>query len=184
MFPAAFLNPAVVHRSAALLRAEGDPVFAPTFRYREGTAVDPMLPGPVRPVAGPVVAAGLGGTQAALGLVGVLPPAARGAVADLLARIGPKPGEGPRPETLDAWAYRIDVRATTAGGAHADVVVEATGHPGYKSTSTMVGEAALLLADPAARVPDRRGFLTPATALGLDELGRFTEAGVTFTVTG
>jgi short subunit dehydrogenase-like uncharacterized protein len=184
MFPAAFLNPAVVHRTAALLRAEGDPVFAPSYRYREGTAVDPMLPGPLRPVVGPLVAAGLGSTQAALGLVGALPAGARQRVADVLARVGPKPGEGPRPETLDRWGYRIDLRATTTGGRHADAVVEAEGHPGYKSTATMLGEAALLLADPAARVPDRRGFLTPATALGLDELGRFAEAGVTFTVTG
>lgn len=182
MFPAAYLNPAVVHRTAALLRAAGDPVFAPSFRYREGTAVGPMLPRQAARVGAPLLAAALGGTQAGVTLLGRTPAAVRGAFADVLARVGPKPGDGPRPETLDQWHYRIDVRVTTAGGAHVDVTAHAEGHPGYKSTATMVGEAALLLADPSAQVPDQRGFLTPATALGLAELGRFAEAGLTFTV--
>jgi short subunit dehydrogenase-like uncharacterized protein len=62
-------------------------------------------------------------------------------------------------------------------------VVDADGHPGYKSTATMVGEAALVLADAAAPVPERNGFLTPATALGADVLDRFAEAGARFRVT-
>jgi short subunit dehydrogenase-like uncharacterized protein len=62
------------------------------------------------------------------------------------------------------------------------VVVEAQGHPGYKSTATMVAEAALLLADAAAPLPARTGFLTPATALGTEALDRFVAAGARFTV--
>ncbi|MBK9180768.1 MAG: saccharopine dehydrogenase NADP-binding domain-containing protein [Acidimicrobiales bacterium] len=180
LLPAPFLNPAVVHRSAALLRAEGDPTFAPSFRYREGTVVASMLPERAGPMA-PALAAALSGTQAAIGLAARAPGVARRPIADVLERIGPKPGDGPGADTLDAWDYRIDARATTDGGGTADVVLRAVGHPGYKSTATMVGEAALILADPSAPVPDRAGFLTPATALGPDVVERFSAAGVTVT---
>lgn len=95
-------------------------------------------------------------------------------------RIGPKAGDGPPPDQLDKWTYRLDIRATTSGGSTADVVVDAVGHPGYKSTVTMVAEAALMLADPAPGAPEAVGFLTPATALGIASLERFHHAGATF----
>jgi short subunit dehydrogenase-like uncharacterized protein len=155
MFPSPFLNPPVVHRSAALVAAGGSPVFAPSFRYREGTVASSLAPVPA-----------------------VLAPA----VASSLAAGGPKAGEGPRPETLDAWTYRLDVHVATTGGHSLDAVVEGDGHPGYKSTATMIGEAALCLADDDAPVPDVAGFLTPATALGLGVVGRFERAGLRFTV--
>ena len=44
----------------------------------------------------------------------------------------------------------------------------------------MVAEAALMLADPDADLPDRSGYLTPATALGIAELDRFAHAALTF----
>jgi short subunit dehydrogenase-like uncharacterized protein len=184
--PAANLNPPVVHRSAALLRAEGDPTFATDFRYREGAVVAGMVPlpsGPAAPALAASAATAMAAAQAGFNLVGRAPGFVRRPVADWILRLGPKAGEGPRPEALDEWSYRLDVRAVTAAGETADVVVEAAGHPGYKSTATMVGEAALALADPTALVPDRAGFLTPATALGLDVFDRLAEAGATFTVT-
>ena len=73
----------------------------------------------------------------------LLPKVIRSGLADALSRFGPAPGTGPRPETLDEWSYRIDVHAVTASGDSADVTVEALGHPGYKSTATLIGEAAL-----------------------------------------
>lgn len=185
MFPAAYLNPAVVHRGAALDRLAGGSHFAPTFRYREGTSVGDMLPPAVRRaevVVAPATAGVLAGTQLTLSLGGRAPDVIRSRFADLLARVGPKAGDGPAAESLDEWRYRIDLRGTTVSGQPVDVVVRAVGHPGYKSTATMVGEAALLLADPAADVPDRRGYLTPATALGLAELARFAEAATQFEV--
>lgn len=172
MVPSPLLNPPVAHRTAALLRAAGDPTFDPTYRYREGIAVS----GPVAPV----LAGSLVGAQLGLAGLGRAPGPLRRVAAHVLDRVGPSPGDGPREEDLDRWSYRLDVRATTSGGGTADVVVEALGHPGYKSTATMVGEAALVLADPEAPVPAGAGFLTPATALGLSVLDRFVEAGVTF----
>ena len=180
MVPSPFINPPVAHRSAALLRADGDPTFAPDFRYREGMTTAGVVPGPLAPLA----AAALSSFQAGFGLAGRAPAAVRGRIADVLLALGPRSGDGPAPEDLDAWSYRLDVRATTTTGATADVVVEADGHPGYKSTATMVGEAALVLADAAAPLPERSGFLTPATALGTDVLERFAEAGLRFTVAG
>ena len=179
MFPSPFINPPVVHRGAALLRADGDPVYASTFRYREGAVSASMLPGPALPGADVAVAAMMAGGQGALGAAGNLPAAVRAGVADAMARMGPRPGDGPRVEDLDAWAYRIDVRATTAEGGTADVVVEATGHPGYKSTATLVGEAALALA--GAEAPPS-GYGTPATALGIDDLDRYVFARAAFSV--
>ena len=178
MFPTPFLNPPVVHRSAALLRDSDDPIFDPAFRYREGSATDAMVP---KPAAG-VAAVALSAITAGFGLLGRLPDNVRQTVADRLLEAGPQSGDGPRPEDLDQWDYRLDIRATDRRGAHLDVVVEADGHPGYKSTATMVGEAALALADPNAGLPDGAGFLTPATALGLPFIDRLAEAGVRFRI--
>jgi len=72
------------------------------------------------------------------------------------------------------------MHAFTASGDTADVNVEARGHPGYKSTATLIGEAALAIASMAA---PRTGYGTPATVLGVDDLDRFAHAGARFTLT-
>lgn len=178
MFPSPFLNPAVVHRSAALLRDSDDPLFAPDFRYREGTVTAATVPKPAASAA----ATALSVMSVGMGAAGRLPEGVRGSMAKWLLKVGPKAGTGPKPEDLDSWTYRLDVRATDSRGATQDVIVDADGHPGYKSTATMVGEAALALADSMSGVPDGAGFLTPATALGLASIDRLEEAGVRFTV--
>jgi short subunit dehydrogenase-like uncharacterized protein len=178
VFPSPYLNPPVVHRSASLLRDSDDPIFDPSFAYREGAATDSTVP---KPAAG-AAAVSLSVMTAGLGLLGRAPDAVRERAAKWMLAAGPKSGDGPRPEDLDSWSYRLDVRATDARGGHLDVVVEGDGHPGYKSTATMVGEAALALADPGSGVPDGAGFLTPATALGLGVLDRMGEAGLRFRV--
>ena len=178
MVPSPFLNPPVVHRGAALRRAGGDPTFAPSFRYREGMATGATVPDALAPFA----AGTLSLLQSGFGLAARAPDPVRRSLADLLLRFGPSPGEGPAEADLDRWSYHLDVRATAGDGTWADVTVDADGHPGYKSTATMVGEAALLLADASAAVPATAGFATPATALGVDELDRFTHAGARFAV--
>jgi short subunit dehydrogenase-like uncharacterized protein len=180
VFPSPFLNPPVIHRSAALARAAGSGVFAPGFRYREGTVAQSMAPMPA--VVAPAIAAALAGGQVGFALAARSPAVVRRSVASFMERVGPSAGEGPRPETLDAWTYRLDVRVETRDGRTVDAVVQGEGHPGYKSTATMVGEAALILADPTAPVPAVAGFLTPATALGVDVIDRFEHAGLRVTV--
>ena len=176
MFPAPYLNPPVVHRTAALLRDSDDPIFDPAFAYREGSATEATVP---RPAAG-AAAVSLSVMTAGMAALGRIPDRVRRPMADWLLSVGPKSGDGPAPEQLDEWDYRLDIRATDARGARLDAVVEGDGHPGYKSTATMIGEAALALADPSSGVPDGAGFLTPATALGLGVLDRFAAAGVRF----
>lgn len=174
MVPSPFLNPPVVHRSASLLRDSGDTIHAADFEYREGVDTAGMLPGLLAApaaVAGSLLAVGMGTLTGAREKV-------RRSIVSALERVGPSPGDGPRPEDLDRWRYRLDVRAVDTSGGTQDVVVEADGHPGYKSTATILGEAALALADPEAPTPDGAGFLTPATALGLEVLDRFEQAGM------
>lgn len=179
LFPSPLINPPVLHRSAALLRSDGDAMFAADYRYREGTVTASML-GPANvPGVAPVASAAMALGQAAVTGAQLLPKVIRSGVADALSRFGPATGTGPRPEALDEWSYRIDVRAVTASGDTADVKVEALGHPGYKSTATLVGEAALAI---ASLVAPRVGYVTPATVLGVHDLDRFAHAGARFTV--
>lgn len=179
LFPSPLINPPVLHRSAALLRADGDAVFAADYRYREGTVTASMLGPADVPGVAPLASAAMALSQAAVTGAQLLPQVIRSGLADALSRLGPAPGTGPRAETLDEWSYHLDVHAVTASGDTADVSVEALGHPGYKSTATLVGEAALAIASMAA---PRAGYVTPATVLGVDDLDRFAEAGAHFAV--
>jgi len=176
MVPSPFLNPAIVHRSASLLRDSGDSIHARDFEYREGTVTGAVVPAPAAPVA----AVGLSLLSSGLGVVNRAPRRLRELAAAGMARVGPAPGDGPREEDLHRWRYRLDVRATDVSGATLDAVVEGDGHPGYLSTSKILAEGALALADPDAPIPDGAGFLTPATALGLEVLDRFEHAGLRF----
>ena len=175
MVPSPFTNPPVVHRTAAALRrAGGGP--APTFRYREGLALaDGLLTLPVQlALAAPIGAA----TAASTWLARLAPQPLRDAAATAMERLGPEPGTGPREDRLEGWRWRLDVVAECEDGSTERVTVDADGHPGYLATSRMLAEAALLLADSEADLPDRAGHLTPALALGTAELDRFTRAGV------
>lgn len=178
MVPSPFLNPPVVHRTASLLRDSEDTIFAADFAYREGMVTEATVPKPAAAAA----AASLSVASLGFAAAGRIPDRLRGPLADWLLAVGPKAGDGPRPEDLDSWTYTLHARATDARGACQDVVVEADGHPGYKSTATMVGEAALAMADPEAGLPDGAGFLTPATALGFGLMDRLVHAGVRFRV--
>ncbi|MEI8081479.1 MAG: enoyl-ACP reductase, partial [Actinomycetes bacterium] len=78
----------------------------------------------------------------------------------------PSPGEGPSEEQRRKGRFRVDIHARTADGARYVSTVAAQGDPGYAATSVMLGESALCLAMDEARLPDRAGVLTPATAMG------------------
>lgn len=176
MAPAAFINPAVIQRTAALLAVENGA--AEPFRYREGLA----LPGgtatlPLRFA----VAGALSGTQAALAATTRMSPSARKRLSAGLTKLLPSSGFGPAADRLEAWKWRMSVEARTTGGHQARVEVDAEGHPGYLATARMLGEAGLLLAETDA-TPKRAGCLTPATALGTDCVERFERARLRFSV--
>jgi len=172
MAPAAFINPAVIHRSAAL----GEPE-RPVFVYREGMAIDGGAPTlPVR--LG--VAAALSGVQLATTAAASARPEIRKHASSILSRVLPGSGFGPSADRLEQWLWRMDVDAATTSGQPVHVEVEGEGHPGYLATARMMGEAGLILA--SASAPGRAGCLTPAVALGTASAERFDAAGLRFRV--
>ncbi len=177
MTPAAFVNPAVIHRTAALAAAEEGREFNP-FRYREGVAI----PGggatlPLRYAA----AGALSGSQAAVRTLSKASPAVRDRAAGFLRKRLPGSGFGPQGARMDDFAWKMRVSARTEGGHFVRADLDADGHPGYLATAKMLGEAGLLLSEDGA-TPERSGFLTPAAALGTAHADRFRHAGVRFQV--
>jgi len=171
MAPAAFINPAVIHRTAALTGVE-------PFRYREGFA----LPGGTASLPLRFAAAGmLSGMQAAVAAAARARPSVRQRVGAALGKVLPGSGYGPSGERLEQWSWKMVLTAETAGGQKVRVDVDADGHPGYLATARMLGEAGLMLAEPGL-TPDRSGCLTPATALGTGALDRFERARMRFSV--
>jgi len=75
----------------------------------------------------------------------------------------------------------MSLDARTASGRSVRATIDADGHPGYLTTSKLLGETGLLLAEEGA-TPQRAGHLTPAAALGTGTLERFRAAGMRFEV--
>jgi short subunit dehydrogenase-like uncharacterized protein len=177
MAPAAFINPAVIHRTAALIAAEEGREFVP-FRYREGITI-PGSPAtlPLRYAA----AGALTGTQALTRALAQARPSARKRLSAIMRKRLPSSGFGPRGERMEDWSWTMAVTAKTVDGHYVRVDVDADGHPGYLATARMLGEAGLLVAEEGA-TPARSGFLTPAAALGSANVDRFRHAGVRFRV--
>jgi short subunit dehydrogenase-like uncharacterized protein len=177
MAPAAFINPAVIQRTAALLAAEGGAVAEP-FRYREGIRLGGGAATlPLRYA----IAGALSATQAGVAAAARARPSVRRRVGGVLSKVLPSSGFGPAGDRLEAWKWQMSVDAVTTGGRAVRVEVDADGHPGYLATARMLGEAGLLLAEPGA-TPERAGCLTPATALGTASVDRFARARVRFSL--
>jgi short subunit dehydrogenase-like uncharacterized protein len=178
MAPAPFINPAVIHRTAALADAEAGRVPAP-FRYREGIVI-----GSGGAVTLPLrlgVAGALSATQVGLRGFARATPGVRRRLAGALGRIGPGSGYGPAASRLEGWHWRMDTHALTPNGQAVEVRIEADGHPGYLATARMLGELGILLAEDGA-TPARAGCLTPALALGSACIERFDLAQLRFTL--
>ena len=90
---------------------------------------------------------------------------------------GPKPGEGPSKEERDNGFYEIVFIAEGPDGKTRKAVVKGDRDPGYGSTSKMIAEAAMLLAETKAE----GGFWTPGAIMGRPLIERLVEhAGLTF----
>jgi short subunit dehydrogenase-like uncharacterized protein len=177
MTPSAFINPAVIHRTALLTAATRGEEPRP-FRYREGVA---MLDGIPTTALRYAAAATMSAGQAGFGALARARPSVRRRAAAAMRRFMPPSGFGPTGEGLEQWRWDVEVNARTGGGHHVAIEVDADGHPGYLSTSRMLGEAGLLLCEEGA-TPEGGGCLTPAAALGVDRLERFERAGLRFRV--
>ena len=173
MAPAAFINPAVIHRSAELIAAAERRTPEP-FRYREGLVLGGHA---VSLPARWALAGVLSATQ--IGLLGLVRagPGVRKPAASALSRLGPGSGYGPTADRLEGWKWRMTLRGRTTGGRELELQLDADGHPGYLSTARLLGEAGMLLAEDGA-TPERAGCLTPAAALGSKQIARFERAGM------
>ncbi len=177
MAPAAFINPAVIHRTRELAGARNGGRVEP-LHYREGFAMEGAAPTlPLRYAA----AGALSGMQAAVMAAARARPSVRRGVGNALGRILPSSGFGPTGDRLESWKWHMSVDARTAAGRDLRVEIDADGHPGYLTTARMLGEVGLLLAEPGA-TPDRAGCLTPSTALGTGAAERLERAGVRFSL--
>lgn len=175
MAPAAFINPAVIHRSAALRAVAAGKRLEP-FAYREGIAIrGGTATLPVRYA----VAGALAGAQAAIGRLAQTGSGVRARASQVMSRVFPDSGAGPAADRLEAWRWRMDLRGVTRGGRELRAGVDADGHPGYLATARMLGEAGLLMAEEGS-TPDGAGCLTPSAALGTECVGRFDRAGLRF----
>jgi short subunit dehydrogenase-like uncharacterized protein len=177
MAPAAFINPAVIQRTAAISASERGDGFEP-FRYREGVAIGGH---PLTLPARYAAAAAMSGAQAMVRAMARSRPPFRARAARTLRSALPSSGFGPSGDRLEDWWWRFRVEARTTGSRELAVEAEASGHPGYLATARMLGEAGLMLAEPGT-TPDRNGCLTPALALGTDHVDRFERAELRFRV--
>lgn len=175
MSPAAFINPAVIQRTAEIT-APGDP--PPPFRYREGMALDGgMLTLPARLAA----AGALSAVQAGMRRTLLAGPGAKRRISSVLGRVLPDSGAGPAADRLEDWRWSMRIEGATTGEHRIEVDVEADGHPGYLTTAKMIGEAGLILSE-RSPVPHSLGCLTPAAALGTESAPRFERAGLRFRI--
>ncbi len=173
MTPAAFINPAVIHRTAELSGA------GRAFRYREGIAIGgPTVTLPLRFAA----AGALSATQAGFGLLARSQRAGlKRRLSGAMSAVFPDSGFGPAADRLEDWTWRMRIDARSASGNELRVDVDADGHPGYLTTARMLGEAGLLLSEEGA-TPERMGVITPAIALGAASAPRFERAKLRFSV--
>jgi short subunit dehydrogenase-like uncharacterized protein len=177
MAPFAYINPAVIQRTAALVAAARGEDFAP-FAYREGvvlTANDALRP--LRSAAAGIVT----GTQIAMATASRARPAIRSRASAAMGRIFPSSGFGPAAERLEPWRWRLSIFAQTTGAQRIEVEIDGEGHPGYLATSRMLGEAGMIVAEPGL-TPREYGCLTPATAIGSAAIDRFAHAGLRFSL--
>ncbi len=160
------MNSKVVRRSNAIM----DYPYGRDFRYQE-TAL---------------TRGGIGGWWAAmryaifgrLFLIAMAIPATRG----LLQRhVLPKSGEGPSKEVRETGSYELVQVGEMPDGTILKARITGQGDPGVRSTTLMLTEAALCLAEDADKIPVGGGFWTPAAAMGKLLRDRITaHAGLTF----
>ncbi len=169
-FIMAKINTRVVHRSAALAAAAGQP-YGDRFAYTESM----RLGGAWNPVPALAVAAGMQSFE-------VLGPVA--AIRGLLETFAPAPGEGPSAKTIERGVYQLEVVAVGENGDRVRVTIADERDPGNRATVQFACESALELARLASNSPEELrkriggGFRTPATAIGDALVARLIAGGV------
>ena len=163
------MNSKVVRRSNAIM---GYP-YGRDFRYQETALTSGGIGGWCSAVRDTVFGR--------LFLVAMANPATRRL---LQKRVLPKSGEGPSKEVRETGSYELVLVGELPDGAVLKARITGQGDPGVRSTTLMLTEAALCLAEDAGRIPVGGGFWTPAAAMGKLLRDRIIEhAGLTFEFT-
>ena len=92
-------------------------------------------------------------------------------------RVLPKSGEGTSKEVRETGSYELVLVRELPDGTVLKARVTGQGDPGVRSTTLMLIEAALCLAEDAERLPVGGGFWTPTAAMGILLRDRITKHG-------
>jgi short subunit dehydrogenase-like uncharacterized protein len=165
-FIMAGINTRVVRRTNELLNQ----IYGEDFRYDEGS-ITGKGPGGL-----------IGATTSGLVTGGMSGMAAFSPTRTLMQKFLPKPGEGPSEETMEKGYFEVELLGIHPDDRSKDlrVWVEGDKDPGYRSTSKMIAESAMALAQDNLNVGG--GFWTPASAMGDSLIKRLPDAGVTFKI--
>lgn len=158
----ATVNSRVVRRSHGLTKEENKTGYGPTFGYFE-----------TMKVANVCVGATITGGLAMLVAMGSIPFTRE----NLLARLIPKPGDGPTEEQRKASHFRMSMVAETNKGRRLHSVMSG-GCAGYGETSKMLAECALAMALDRRELPCQGGCVTPSVAFGNVLLRRLSDVGL------
>ncbi len=160
------MNAKIVRRTNAVL---GYP-YGEDFRYDEARVVADGLSGRIR------------AKTEAIGYVAFVASAAIPPTRWLLKKyVLPGSGEGPDQETRESGQWKIVLVGRTDDGATVRLLVRGEGDPATDSTSRMLIESALCLAEDAEKIPVGGGSWTPAAAMGDLLSDRLTSyAGLSF----
>ena len=167
-FVMASINTRIVHRTNQLLGYE----YGRDFKYDEAMWMQDGVKGQLSSYA---MSAGLFGFATAM----MVKPSR-----ELLAKhVLPKSGSGPSAEEQANGYFDIRLFGETANKDTINTKVTGDKDPGYGSTSRMLAQAALCLAQDISKEEIGGGFWTPASAMGNDLLTRLEEhAGLSFEV--
>lgn len=167
-FVMASINTRIVHRSNQLLGYE----YGRDFKYDEAMWMKDGIKGKLTSYA---LSAGLLGFATAM----IITPSR-----ELLSKhVLPKSGSGPSKEEQENGYFDIRLFGQTANKHSIATKVTGDKDPGYGSTSRMLSQAALCLAQDISKEEVVGGFWTPASAMGDKLLTRLEEhAGLSFDV--
>ncbi|HCN17404.1 MULTISPECIES: saccharopine dehydrogenase family protein [Psychrobacter] len=167
-FVMASINTRIVHRTNQLLDYE----YGRNFKYDEAMWMKDGVKGQLSSYA---MSAGLFGFATAM----MIKPSR-----ELLSKhVLPKSGSGPSKEEQENGYFDIRLFGQTANNETINTKVTGDKDPGYGSTSRMLAQAALCLAQDVSKDDVGGGFRTPASAMGDKLLTRLKEhSGLSFEV--
>ncbi|MDG1231416.1 MAG: saccharopine dehydrogenase NADP-binding domain-containing protein [Pseudomonadales bacterium] len=174
LIPGPFINPAIAHRTNHLLSQSGEG-YGSRFSYQEAMNVSALVPLPWIQTAAAFSLVAL--TRQYLDAISDYRDDKLAAIVNMLKRKA-STGRKPLESELDEISYQLDLEAVTSNGRHtARLRVRGMGHPGYRSTANIIGEAILTLVD-GSELSNEFGVVTPAVAFGTQFLYGLEEAGI------